>query len=115
MPTPGEPVHHRAQQGVLHGEETVLLLSELVDHVLRFAPEHQLNTGAQLLRVLFCVIKEWIMCTQTDGQTYFVACRFEGSRGDQGVVGFHGDFTRIPSDVGLFKCSPNFFTVVPER
>lgn len=51
------------------------------------------------------------MCTQTDG-VYSVACRFDGRRGDERVVGLHGDFTRVPPDIGLFKCTPYLLTVV---
>lgn len=46
---------------------------------------------------------------------YSVACRFEGGRGNQRVIGFSGDFTRVPSNIGLFKCTPYLLTVVSEK
>ena len=46
---------------------------------------------------------------------YSVACRLEGGCGNERVIFFHWYFTRVPSYIGLLKCSPYLLTVVSEK
>lgn len=43
LSTPGQSVQDRSQNGVLQRLKTVLFLSKVMDHFLRFAPEHHLD------------------------------------------------------------------------
>lgn len=58
------------------------------------------------------------MCTQkvaVMSDVYSVAFRFEVGCGNERVVGFCGDFTRVPPHVGLFKRIPYLLTVISEK
>ena len=46
---------------------------------------------------------------------YSVAGRFQGGGGNERVIGFHGNITRVPAYIGLLKYIPHLFTVVPEK
>lgn len=69
LPTPGQTIHHTAQQSVLQGEKTILLLGEVMDQIFRFAPEHHLTQNNSLYQIIQKVSswsQEWIMCTLCD-------------------------------------------------
>lgn len=95
-----------------------------MDHILRFAPEHHL-TQKQFISHCWMYhcgtlneIHEWIMCTQTClvmSDLYSVAVRGEAGRGDERVVGVHGNITGVPPHIGLLKRTPYLSTVVSEK
>lgn len=84
-----------------------------MDQILRFAPEHHLTQNKSLYQIIKGIIlKSGVNNVYTLCCVYPAACRFEVGCGNERVVGFHGNFTRVSPYIGFFECTPYLLTVV---